>query len=381
MKDSMKRILIFHPALAPYRIDFFNRIDAASHATFYFTRQQMIEQRFDDDALRAQTTFESHFFDKIYRVGAKEYACGYGRAIRDVNPDILIGSELSMTTWRPLLHKIWRKLTAWITGKHVPQVWTMIDDSLHMAKRWQGGARWQRKLLLPLLDGVIVVNQEVADYYASTYALRRSPVVMPIIQEDRRFRSKLAQAIPIANTYLSEYSLQNTRCLLFVGRLVPLKGVDRLIAAFCASKPTEQDRLIIVGEGESEKALKKQASATPYAHQILFVGRYEDLALLAWYLIGQTFALCSESEAFGAVVNEALLAGMPVLCTDVAGASSMLGPAEGAIFPYMDTARLAELIQEYLYTQTPVGHQVVLRPSLMPISFDKCMNQVLDALL
>lgn len=377
----MKRLLVFHPALAPYRIDFFNRLDAASDATFYFTRQQMIEQRFDDDALRDQTTFTSHFFEQTYRKGNKEYARGYARAIRESNPDIILGSELSMTTWRPLIHKYWRKATAWLTGKPVPKVWTIIDDSLDMACRWTGGARWQRKLLLPLLDGMITVNPEVADYYASTYSLRRKPVVMPIIQEDTRFRAKLASALPIAAQYLQDYDLEDTRCLLFVGRLVPLKGVDRIITAFCASNPTSKDRLIIVGEGESAEKLKAQAAQTPYVSQILFVGRYEDLNLLAWYLIGQTLALCSDSEAFGAVVNEALLAGMPVLCTEVAGAASLLGTEEGATFPYMDTNRLAELIQQYFYTQEPISSSLSVRPSLMPVTFEACMQRVLDAIL
>ncbi len=377
----MKRLLVFHPALAPYRIDFFNRLDAASDATFYFTRQQMIEQRFDDDALRDQTTFTSHFFDQVYRRGNKEYARGYSRAIRESQPDVLLGSELSMTTWRPLIHKYWRLATAWLTGKPVPKVWSIVDDSLDMACRWMGGARWQRKLLLPLLDGMITVNPEVADYYESTYALKRKPVVMPIIQEDTHFRVKLESALPIAAQYIQDYDLADTRCLLFVGRLVPLKGVDRLITAFCASEPTPKDRLIIVGEGESAETLKAQAAASPYASQILFVGRYEDLNLLAWYLIGQTLALCSDSEAFGAVVNEALLAGMPVLCTEVAGAASLLGPTQGAAFPYMDTNRLAELIKQYLYTQETISSPLTVRPSLMPVTFEACMQRVLDAIL
>jgi len=376
-----KKILVFHPALAPYRIDFFNQIDKACDATFYFTRQRMIEQRFDDNALRSQTHITSYFMKDTWHWGNKEFSKGYRQAFKKHQPDIIIGSELSMTTWRPLLHKLWRKATHWCTHKPIPEVWSIIDDSLPIATQWKGSALLQRRILIPLLDQFIVVNDQVADFFLTTYALKKRPIVMPIIQEDTRFHHKLELALPLTQHYIQQYKLQHTRILLFVGRLVPLKGVDRLIAAFCTSSPTPFDRLIIVGEGESLETLKAQVANTPYKEQILFVGRYEDIALYAWYLLGQTFTLCSDSEAFGAVVNEALLAGMPVLCTEVAGATSLITKTNGAIFPYKDINRLSKLIQQYLYQQAPLGDTITIRPSLMPFSFESCMKQVLKSLL
>jgi len=42
-----KRAVIFHPAIAPYRIDFFNSLSETFDASFYFEFEDPLEQSFD----------------------------------------------------------------------------------------------------------------------------------------------------------------------------------------------------------------------------------------------------------------------------------------------------------------------------------------------
>ena len=78
--------------------------------------------------------------------------------------------------------------------------------------------------------------------------------------------------------------------------------------------------------------------------RVLCVGKKEGRDLYACYNVGQMFVLPSYYERFGAVVNEALLAGCYTLCSSVAGAACLIEPGKnGDIF---DPHRLDELVEK-----------------------------------
>jgi glycosyltransferase involved in cell wall biosynthesis len=72
-------------------------------------------------------------------------------------------------------------------------------------------------------------------------------------------------------------------------------------------------------------------------------GRYEPKELLAWYHCASGFILPSYYEPFGAVINEALIFGLPVFCSQFAGASFLLNSGEDFLFNpnHMDESRVA----------------------------------------
>ena len=47
-----KKLIVFHPAIAPYRVDFFNSIDEIFDAKFYFEFDNALEQTFDQKRLQ-----------------------------------------------------------------------------------------------------------------------------------------------------------------------------------------------------------------------------------------------------------------------------------------------------------------------------------------
>ena len=57
---------------------------------------------------------------------------------------------------------------------------------------------------------------------------------------------------------------------------------------------------------------------------VRFVGRYEGEELTAWYRVSQVFALASHIERFGAVVNEALISGLPAVVSNNVGARILI---------------------------------------------------------
>lgn len=97
--------------------------------------------------------------------------------------------------------------------------------------------------------------------------------------------------------------------VLFVGRLVPYKGLQYLIKAM----PDIDATLLIIGEGPEEAQLKLLSWSL--AGRVQFLGRVSSLG--AYYRAADLFVLpsCETKEAFGLVQLEAMHCGVPVINT------------------------------------------------------------------
>ena len=103
--------------------------------------------------------------------------------------------------------------------------------------------------------------------------------------------------------------------VLFVGRLVPYKGVDVLLRALVGVPATT----VIVGGGPSSDALRAQAAALGHGDRVVFIDELDDADVTALYHACDMFVLPSvaSNEAFGVVQLEAMICGKPVISTDL----------------------------------------------------------------
>src|SRR5690554_488805 len=114
--------------------------------------------------------------------------------------------------------------------------------------------------------------------------------------------------------------------VLSVGRLIPSKNHDRLIALFAALNQPGW-RLIIV-DGDAQKmqlrnSLQKQIEELDATDSIQLAGDQTDVA--SYYRRAKVFAFTSESEGFPNVLAEALSFGLPAVAFDcVAGPADLL---------------------------------------------------------
>jgi glycosyltransferase involved in cell wall biosynthesis len=120
--------------------------------------------------------------------------------------------------------------------------------------------------------------------------------------------------------------------LLFVGRLVPKKGLVHLLDAMpavLAQRPATF--LTIAGFGPEEDALKAQASRLGIAARVRFLGAIAQSALPALYRSASLFVApfirddSGNQEGLPVVLMEAIGCGCPVLVGDVAGIEDLLG--------------------------------------------------------
>ena len=357
-----QKAIIFHPAIAPYRIDFFNSLNELYEAEFYFEFENALEQSFKQKEL----TDRLHFVPRYLKKGAfgiKNLRLQILPILWKKRPDVVICSEYNLSTLLIFLHKY--------LFQYSLKVFCICDDSCGTAIGAGFVKRTSRKLFVRLLDGIILANLAVIDWYRTHLKGHSRLLYFPIIQDDKQFRASLASALSISQTLYTQLQLQEKQVLLFVGRLANVKNLHFLLKAFSQIHTSfPKAVLLFVGEGNEREALKAETNAwglTPCVH---FVGKHEGVELLAYYNLGQVFILPSYFEPFGAVVNEALLAGCYTLCSTAAGSACLIqGGENGDLFhPH----RLEDLVDKLriALSQTELLQAVCCKPNKMLCSYN-----------
>jgi glycosyltransferase involved in cell wall biosynthesis len=134
--------------------------------------------------------------------------------------------------------------------------------------------------------------------------------------------------------------------VVVVGRLVPIKRLDRVIRAFVGVRgAVPPARLVFVGDGAERAALEALTASLDLGAAIRFVGWSADSAV--WYAAADIAALTSEREGTPLALIEAAASGRPVVAVDVGGVRDVVADGEtGFIVPPDDLAALTDrLIQ------------------------------------
>jgi glycosyltransferase involved in cell wall biosynthesis len=106
---------------------------------------------------------------------------------------------------------------------------------------------------------------------------------------------------------------REARIVLAVARLTAQKGIDVAIRAL-RSLPADT-HLVVLGEGPDREALERLAADLEVASRVHLVGRVADVG--AWLARTTVLAHPARWEGFGLAVLEAMLAGLPVVASNV----------------------------------------------------------------
>lgn len=187
-----------------------------------------------------------------------------------------------------------------------------------------------------------------------------------------------------------QLGLSNTKFLvLFVGRFVPIKGIDRLIASISHLSHKEDLDLVIVGgdgkNSESTVALRRLVRTSETDTIVKFAGRIDHRDLPLYYNATNILVVPSYYESFGLVALESLACGTPVVAPRVGAMESVIQNGQtGFILDECTPQSLARAIERFRSSGNGFRSREEIRSSVLRHSWGntaaKAMREYLSVL-
>jgi UDP-glucose:(heptosyl)LPS alpha-1,3-glucosyltransferase len=157
----------------------------------------------------------------------------------------------------------------------------------------------------------------------------RMHLLPPGISQDRRSPPDASGRRTVKRTELG--LSDGDHALLFVGSGFIKKGLDRAIQALANVQQSGSSlnfRLYVVGQ-DKEARFRRLAARLNVTNEVFFLGGRDDIPELL--LAADALIHPAKDEAAGIVLLEALVAGLPVLVTDVCGYAHHIATAESGV--------------------------------------------------
>lgn len=135
--------------------------------------------------------------------------------------------------------------------------------------------------------------------------------------------------------------------LLWVGRMVPVKGLDTLIRGFAEIRSEVDPVLYLLGSGPLEPQIRAAAKRHGIGDRVRLVGPVKHAALGDWFRAADLVLLPSRSEGMPNVLLEALACGTPFLASAV-GSVPELAESPTWLMPSGDPTALARGVEHLL---------------------------------
>ncbi len=209
--------------------------------------------------------------------------------------------------------------SALVIGKRIPMVAMAHSGDVHLLRRLH---------LVSVLAAVLVrvdaqiafVSQHLRDLFLSEIRWRRLRCAVA--------KRSIVQSVGVDVARFDRASQRIERRpgrVVFVGRLVPIKGVDVLLGAATRWRASE---LVIAGDGPDRPRLETLARQLGVASRVRFVGfvgnrRRDELLASASVVVIPSVPLPSRTEGTPAVALEAMAAGSPVVASATGGLASL----------------------------------------------------------
>jgi glycosyltransferase involved in cell wall biosynthesis len=206
---------------------------------------------------------------------------------------------------------------------------------LGVLNRWglRSGRAWAKRLSIRLIESSILRRAAAVQFSSITEraetreacplgrtAVIPNPVDLDAPAECGLFRARYP-------------SLGGRRMVLFLARLSPVKGLERLLDAFQIVRRTNPQAVLAVAGGGDDRyvrTLHSRAEQLGISSDVLWTGFLDRSAKAAAFADADVFVAPSQSESFGLAAVEALAAGVPTVITEGVGiADEVAGSGAG----------------------------------------------------
>jgi glycosyltransferase involved in cell wall biosynthesis len=136
--------------------------------------------------------------------------------------------------------------------------------------------------------------------------------------------------------------------LLYAGQFVVRKGLDILLRGF-AAVPPQKAELRLLGEGPEKERLQNYAQKLGIQSRVLWLPKSDSIGVQMEMEKADVTLLPSRHDGWGAVVNESLMVGTPVICSAACGATELLQePWLGTVFRSGNVEDLSRALKHWI---------------------------------
>ena len=232
---------------------------------------------------------------------------------------------------------------------------------------------------------VVTVSEYSQKKIIDLYGVPKEKIrIVPNGVDTERFRPKVDNCQEIRKLI----NAGNKQIVLFVGRLIPRKGLSYLIEA--AKQVVQKHRetlFVIVGNGPLMKRLVADVKSMGVSNNFVFLGDVSEKDLTEAYRCADVFVLPSIQEGQGISLLEAQASAKPVVAFNVSGVAEAVRDKEtGFLVESLNSEKLAEAILKLLSDESlrekmgQRGREFVKNTLSWDICARKMLNAYCDAL-
>lgn len=228
---------------------------------------------------------------------------------------------------------------SWLPKMFGKRVVVTIHGVDWQREKWQSGfgskfIRQGEKNAVKYADEIIVLSKGVQDYFKETYG--RETHFIPNGVNRPQIRK--------ANLITDKFELKKNSYILFLGRLVPEKGIRYLVEAFKNVK-TDKKLVIAGGSSDTDSFMAELKELAKDDNRILFTGFVQGAMLDELYSNAYIYTLPSDLEGMPLSLLEAMSYGNCCLVSDIPECAEVVED-KALIFKKADVEDLREKLQD-----------------------------------
>jgi glycosyltransferase involved in cell wall biosynthesis len=336
------RVAVVSPEPTPYRAPLFDRIAARPDVglTVIYAAQTVAGRMWSVERHHRSVFLAGVRLPGLRRVFRHDYPVtpGIRRALQEARPDVVVVSGWSTFASQAAI--------AWSRARLVPYVLLVESHDLGPRAAWR--RRVKRSIVPRLVRGAAgflavgtLARESLVAHGAAPERIRVFANTVDVEQWEER-ASRLGARRDELRAALG--GGDEDVLVLSVGRLAPEKGLDGLVRAVAATR-NPRLALAVVGTGSEERALTRLAGELGV--RLCLLGDLPEERVAEAYVAADVFALLSQHETWGVVVNEAAASGLPLLLSERVGAAyDLLRDGEnGFLVPAGDLDAAAAALQ------------------------------------
>ncbi|GAB3640778.1 glycosyltransferase family 4 protein [Spirosoma arcticum] len=204
-----------------------------------------------------------------------------------------------------------------------------------------------RHIFFKLVDYCFYAGQGNRAFYTYFGVAEEKLIFLPFAVDTERFHAEKAALNGSRQDILKRMRIDGAkRIILFCGKFTPVKRPLDLLMAY--RKLNRRDvALVMIGEGELRTAMEQYIDdyQLPDVYLTGFVNQSE---IGAYYSVANLYVMCSDGDAWGLSVNEAMLFGLPIVLSDRVGCAPDLLINNGLQYPCGNVDELTRVIQRLL---------------------------------